>query len=204
MGEAGLDFEEVLQARRSIRRYTGQAVPVETIEKLLRAAMWAPSAHGNQPWRWVVVTTLSVKDRLAQTMGARLRADRLVGGDVPEVVEAAVARSYQRLTAAPALVVACSTLAGADSPQDSRVRWAEHAMAMQSVAAAIQNLLLTAHAMGLGACWVCAPLFCPEVVRDVLDLPGDWEAQALVTLGYAAETKVPAPRLPMEKVVVYR
>src|SRR5512143_2399384 len=118
MGEAGLNFEEVLQTRRSIRRYTGQPVPVETIEKLLKAAMWAPSAHGAQPWRWVVVTTLNVKDRLAQTMGARLRADRLAGGDVPEVVEAAVARSYQRLTAAPALVVACSTLASLDLPQD--------------------------------------------------------------------------------------
>ena len=72
-----MDFEEILQARRSIRRYTGEAVPIETIEKLLRAAMWAPSAHGRQPWRWVVVTEPEAKDRLARAMGARLRADRL-------------------------------------------------------------------------------------------------------------------------------
>ncbi len=77
-------------------------------------------------------------------------------------------------------------------------------MAMQSVAAAIENLLLAAQAAGLGACWICAPLFCPEAVREALALPEDWEAQALVTLGFAAETKAPQPRLSMDQVVVYR
>jgi len=62
-------------------------------------------------------------------------------------------------------------------------------MAVQSVALAAQNLLLMAHAEGLGACWVCAPLFCPDVVRDVLSLPADWEAQGLITMGYPAEQR---------------
>jgi len=166
--------------------------------------MWAPSAHGRQPWRWVVVTQPEAKDRLARAMGARLRADRLAEGDAPEAIEAVLARSYGRLTAAPVLVVACSTLAGLEIAPGSRQWRAEQAMAMQSVAAAIENLLLAAQAAGLGACWICAPLFCPEAVREALALPEDWEAQALVTLGFAAETKAPSPRLSMDQVVVYR
>jgi len=52
-----------------------------------------------------------------------------------------------------------------------------------------QNLLLAAHHAGLGACWMCAPLFCPDVVRDALNLPDHWQPQALITLGYPAETR---------------
>jgi coenzyme F420-0:L-glutamate ligase / coenzyme F420-1:gamma-L-glutamate ligase len=199
-----VDFGEILHSRRSIRRYTGDAIPAEVIDGLLRAAMWAPSAHNRQPWRWVVVTAPEPKDRLARAMGARLRADRLAEGDASEAVDAVLARSYGRLTTAPVLVVACSSLAGLDLAPGSRGWQAEQAMAMQSVAAAIQNLLLAAQAAGLGACWVCAPLYCPDAVRTALDLPADWEAQALITLGHAAEAKTPSPRLPMDKVVIYR
>jgi F420 biosynthesis protein FbiB-like protein len=199
-----VDFEGVLFSRRSLRRYTGKPVPAEAIRRLLQAAMWAPSAHDRQPWRWVVITEAEAKAALAHAMGARLRADRLAEGDAPEAVEAALVRSFTRLTTSPVLVVACSTLAGLDLAPGSR-RWqAEHAMAMQSVAAAIQNLLLAAQAEGLGACWICAPLYCPDAVREVLSLPADWEPQALVTLGYPAETREASPRRAADEVIIYR
>jgi coenzyme F420-0:L-glutamate ligase / coenzyme F420-1:gamma-L-glutamate ligase len=202
--EPRVDFDEVLHSRRSIRRYTGQALPTEALEALLAAAMQAPSAHDRQPWRWVGITAFETKDRLARAMGARLRVDRLAEGDASEEIDAALTRSYGRITGAPALVVACSTMAGVDLAPGSR-RWvAEHAMAMQSVAAAVENLLLAAQAAGLGACWMCAPLYCPDTVRMALDLPGDWEPQALITLGYPAEAKEPSPHLSLDKVVVYR
>ena len=67
-------------------------------------------------------------------------------------------------------------------------------MAAQGVAMAIQNLLLTAHSLGLGACWMCAPLFCPDTVRAALDLPDDWEAQALITIGYPKGADEGKPR----------
>jgi coenzyme F420-0:L-glutamate ligase / coenzyme F420-1:gamma-L-glutamate ligase len=198
------DLEQVIQSRRSIRRYTGEPVAAEVIEQLLRTAMWAPSAHNRQPWRWVVVSSPETKARLARAMGERLRADRRADGDASELIEAALARSYARLTTAPVLIVACSTLAGIEAAPGSRVWRAEHAMAMQSVAAAIDSLLLAAEARGLGACWVCAPLFCPEAVRETLALPDDWEAQALVTLGQPAEAKAPSPRRPLAETVLYR
>ena len=198
------DFLQIVQSRRSVRQYTRQPVPPAMVDQVLSAAMWAPSAHNRQPWRWAVVSLPEHKERLARAMGARLRADRLAEGEAPATVEAALARSYTRLTTAPVLVAACSTLAGVEAPPGSRLWRAEQAMTLQSVAAAIQNLLLAAQAAGLGACWLCAPLFCPEVVREALGLPGDWEPQALITLGYPAETKEPAERRPLAETVVYQ
>ena len=205
------EFNQILRTRRSIRRYTRQPVARDVIDQLLEAAGWAPSFHHRQPWRWAVVTAPETKARLAGAMGERLRHDRLAAGETPEAVAPALARSYARLTAAPALIVACSSLAGGEALPDTpaeqaQERHMERLMAAQSVAAAIQNLLLAAQAAGLGACWVCAPLYCPEVVRQALDLPQDWEAQALITLGYAAEAEAtaPAPRRPWAETVVYR
>ncbi len=80
-------------------------------------------------------------------------------------------------------------MADMDSYPDDMRQNNERTMAVQSVAMAGQNLLLAAHALGLGACWMCAPLFCPEVVQRTLDLPPDWQPQGLITVGYAAESK---------------
>ncbi len=57
-----------------------------------------------------------------------------------------------------------------------------------------QNILLAAHDIGLSACWMCAPLFCPDVVKDALILPDDWQPQALLTMGYPAETREKDPQ----------
>ena len=105
-------------------------------------------------------------------MGDRLRADRLADGDPAGAVEADAARSLARIAGAPVVVVVCLTLADMDHYPDARRAQAEYLMAVQSVAMAVQNLLLAAHAEGLGACWMCAPLFCGDAVRGALDLPG--------------------------------
>ncbi len=87
--------------RRSIRRYRGGPVPHEHIEAILEAAIWAPSAHNRQPWRFAVVETQAQKEQLAQAMGARLRHDLQADGMSPELIEADAGRSYSRITNAP-------------------------------------------------------------------------------------------------------
>ena len=195
---------DLVRTRRSVRRYTDRPIDRALIETALRAATHAPSAHNRQPWRFAIVTSREAKEQLASAMGEQLRADRLTDGDLPSVVDADVARSHARITSAPALVLACLTMADMDTYSDARRGHAERIMAIQSVAAAIHALLLAAHALGLAACWMCAPLFAPGAVCDALDLPDDWEPQALVTLGYAAQ----APKLkviqPLTSRVVYR
>lgn len=175
-----------IRQRRSIRRYRPDALPPGMIERLIDAARFAPSAHNRQPWRFAALVEAKEKQRLAAAMGSRLRADRLSDGDDPTAVERDVARSHARITQAPAVIAACLTLTDMDRYPDARRNDAERTMAVQSTAMAVQNMLLLAHAEGLAACWMCAPLFCPDTVRAVLELPAGWEPQALVTLGYPA------------------
>jgi F420 biosynthesis protein FbiB-like protein len=173
------------------------------IEQLLEAAVWAPSAHNRQPWRFVVIDGQAMKLRLATAMGRRLRADLAADGLTPEAIERDAGRSYARLTGAPLLILLCLTLADMDVYPDEGRAANERLMAVQSAAMAGQNLLLAAHALGLGACWLCAPLFCPDIVRDTLELPDDWQPQGLITVGYPAETKEKT-RFPLGTRVLYR
>jgi F420 biosynthesis protein FbiB-like protein len=182
-------FVELTQSRRSIRKYRDEPVTRERMEQLLNAARWAPSAHNRQPWRFAVVESPARKHALAVAMGERLRADLQQDGVPQDVLERDAARSYLRITSAPAVIVVCVTMRDMDTYGDARRSHAEYIMATQSVAMATQNLLLAAHAAGLGACWMCAPLFVPDTVRAVLGLDEDWEPQALVTLGYPAEAR---------------
>ncbi len=195
---------EAIRARRSIRRYTDQSVDRAMIDAALEAATHAPSAHNRQPWRFAVVTSPEAKTRLASAMGKRLRADRLADGDSPDIVEADAARSYARITTAPVVILACLTMSDMDKYPDARRGDAERIMAIQSVAAAIQNFLLAAHALGLDTSWMCAPLFAPGEARAALDLPDDWEPQALITMGYPAVEPKPKEIKPLSSRVVYR
>ncbi len=198
-----MSLQEIIRCRRSIRRYRPDPVPPEVMRALLEAAVWSPSAHNRQPWRFAVVTSPAMKQALAAAMGARLRQD-LRGDGTPEaVIEADAARSYERIASAPALVALCLTMADMDVYPDERRSRNEYLMAVQSVAMAGQNLLLAAHDAGLGACWLCAPLFVPDVVRAALALPDDWQPQALITLGYPAETREKTRRA-VEEMVVWR
>ena len=204
------DAEEVLRllaGRQTIRFYDSRPVPRNTVEKLLHCASWAPSAHNVQPWHFVVVETHAVKERLAQAMAARWEADLTADGVPKRLQEAHTGYSILRITSAPVLIIPCLDMTGMDQYPDERRQQAERVMGIQSVAAAIQNLLLAAHALGLGAAWLCAPLFCPDVVQDTLQLPSHLEPQALITVGYPDEREAQRnrkKRKSLAEITIYR
>ncbi|MDP9366580.1 MAG: nitroreductase family protein, partial [Chloroflexota bacterium] len=107
-----------------------------------------------------------------------------------------------RLLEAPLLIVPCLYLADLDVYPDPDRQAAEETMAIQSLGAAIQNLLLTLYAAGLDAGWMCAPLFCPDVVRDALGLDAALIPHALLPVGYAAQDPKRRGRLPAEELIV--
>lgn len=197
-----MEFEsmELFVGRRSIRRYRNEIVPREVLLGLLKAAAWAPSAHNCQPWRFAVIDQPRTKERLAKAMGKRLRADLTADGVPIENIDADVDRSFKRITAAPVVILVALSVEGMDSYPDQRRQNNEWLMAVQSAAMAGQNLMLAAHANGLGSCWMCAPLFSPEVVRKTLALPAEWQPQGLITLGYPAEEREKVRR-PLAEVV---
>lgn len=198
-----IDFWTLLQGRRSIRRYRPEPVAPELLEQLLQAAIWAPSAHNRQPWRFCVVVQPATKLALSERMSEQWRRDLGGDGADPVQVERRIAISHARMTSAAALIIASVSMEEMDHYADARRNEAEWTMAVQSVALACQNLLLAAHYYGLGACWMCAPLFVPELVRDVLQLPAAWIPQAMITVGYPAEEKT-KERAPLVERVLWR
>lgn len=194
-------FQSLIRSRRSIRRYQPEPLPDDVLQRILEAATWAPSAHNRQPWRFVVLTDHTQREALARRMGDLLHAARTADADDPADIEADVSRSYNRICSAAAAVVVFLTMEDMDIYPDARRSRAEELMAVQGVAMATQNLLVAAHAEGLGACWMCAPLFCQEEVGEALGVPPHWQAQSLITLGYPASRGKPANRRPLSEVI---
>ncbi len=184
-----MDIWEALEKRRSIRRYHPREVPRELIHRVLEAATWAPSAHNRQPWRFAVIPRGPKREVLLQAMERRWVQDLHADGLAEEDIEKRVRRSRERLQQAPVLILVALSMEDMDRYEDERRQHAEYLMAVQSTAMAGQNILLAAHALGLGACWMSAPLYTPDIVREILELPADWIAQGFITLGYPAETR---------------
>jgi coenzyme F420-0:L-glutamate ligase/coenzyme F420-1:gamma-L-glutamate ligase len=186
---------DAITKRRSIRKYTTRKVSKETCDEILEAATWAPSAHNAQPWRFTVLTEASTKEALAGAMAKAWIEDINKKNTSPEFSQKLVSRSIERFTTAPVVVVACVTMAELPKPVEDGRREIERDLALQSLGAAIENLLLAAHSKGLGACWYCAPIFCKNIVKEILRLPTSFEPQALVTIGYPSKI----PRTPERK-----
>jgi coenzyme F420-0:L-glutamate ligase/coenzyme F420-1:gamma-L-glutamate ligase len=186
---------DLIKRRRSIRKFSPRQIDVAVVREVLEAAQWAPSAHNAQPCRFIVLIDDALKRDLAEAMAAAWRADMTKDGLAVEVRENTAQDSVERFARAPVLVVACLTMKDMDKYADELRQRCERDLAVQSLGAAVQNMLLVAHAKGLGACWFSAPSFCKETVRKVLKMPKDVEPQALIALGYPAEK----PRAPSRK-----
>jgi len=176
------DLHTFLRTRRSIRRFKADPVPDSVIENILYTATFAPSAHNRQPWRFVVLTDPAVKTRLGEAITAKMRADMQAEGAETSNIEKRAALSLRRMDEAPLVIVLCrdKTDVRADTPEEA-------IMGIQSTALAGLQLLLAAHAEGLGGNWICWPLYAQEVTCSVLELPESWELQAMFFLGYPAE-----------------
>lgn len=198
----GVELASVVRGRRSVRAFRERPVPRHLIEQAIAAAGWAPSPHGRQPWRFAIVEAAERRAALAEAMAATWQAQLELDGQSAEVVQARLAGSRRRLQQAPVLIVPCLYLDDLDRYPDPDRQVAEATMAVQSLGAAIQNLLLSVYASGLDAGWMCAPLFCPEVVRAALNLAESLTPHALIAVGHAAKEPVRRPRLPRTDLIV--
>jgi F420 biosynthesis protein FbiB-like protein len=187
-----------VEARRSIRAFRPEPVGREELDAIIEAACLAPAPHHSRPWRFVVADTDAAKQALADGMGARWRHDLLADGVPGSRVDELVDASHRKLTGAPACILGCLTWDGLDRYPDEHRQRAEWGMALLSLGAAVENLMLSAADRGLASCWVAAPIFCPEEARDALKLPAEWLPHALVLVGapdpeYVGRARPPVP-----------
>lgn len=177
MSRSALD---AIHARRTIRSFKPDAVPAELLQQLLEAACSAPTSGNLQPWEFIRVVTPVVKQQLvASTYGGFSQT----------------APSQAWLLTAPELIAVASNTVrttaryGPEGPRYARL----------DVAAAIQNLLIAATALGLGSAWV-GGFRAPEA-RQALRLDAELELIGLVAIGYPAESPVPPYRMPIADVL---
>jgi coenzyme F420-0:L-glutamate ligase/coenzyme F420-1:gamma-L-glutamate ligase len=187
-----------VEARRSIRAFLADVPNRTDLDAIVEAACLAPAPHHSRPWRFVVVDTDTAKQNLALGMGERWRRDLSADGVPAARIDELVETSYEKLVRAPAFVVGCLTWNGLDRYPDERRQRAEWGMALLSLGAAVENLMLAATDRGLASCWVAAPIFCPEEARDSLALPAEWLPHALVLVGvpdpeYVGRARPPVP-----------
>lgn len=184
---------EAIAGRRSLRQLTSVPIARPLLQKLVYAGCLAPAPHHTRPWRFVLLEKAESRARLAEAMGAAWRADLEADGVSEQRIGMLLDRSRKQIEGAPALVLACLVADGLRAWPDARRKRAEFRMAVQSMGCALENIMVAAAAEGVASFWISAPLFCQDAVRDALDLPAEYEPQALVVLGYPATDPRPRP-----------
>ena len=196
-------LHEFLCTRRSIRRFLPDPVPEPMLERILETTLFAPSAHDKQPWRFVVVATPEAKSRLTQAVTSKFRLDMTNAGAPINEIQERIERTIRRINDAPVIIIFCRDIKQVNPQPDDAAQQAEITMARQSVAAAGLQLLLAAHAEGLGGTWICWPLFAPAEICQALNLSADWEPQGMVFLGFSNEYPAASTRKPLKEIVQY-
>jgi len=185
-------IEKVIKERRSHRIYQDKPVEKEKLEKLIELAMWAPSAMNRQQWFFVVVGGQKLKNLLKtieKSYDYILPRLEMFFAETPKVI-AFTKQFFKNLGNAPVAIFAYYTPTGDDYSD------------VQRVSAAIQNILLAAHAMGLGTCWMTGPVHMEKEINEILGIEGK-KLVAVITVGYPAKNPPVPPRRDCEKKVVW-
>lgn len=170
-----MDVFEAIKNRRSIREYTGKDVSKDLIEKLIDAARMAPSAGNTQPWEFMVIRNPQTKQKIAEA-----------------------ALGQKSIETAPVVIVVCANLQRSASRYGGR---GETLYCLQDTAAAVENLHLAAHSLGLGTVWVGA--FNEAEVEEIFQLPPQVRPVAIIPVGYPADKPNSPPRRDLQNIIHY-
>ena len=177
-----MEVFEVIKKRRSIRKYKDIPVEEDKINKIIEAAILAPSASNGQPWRFVVV-----KDKNLLT----------------KIVKETFGVINQWAISAPLIIVGCSVRSNIITHYLGEVASGikYHILDM---GIALEHIVLEAEELGLSSCWI--GWFSEKRIKKILNINSTWRIISLITIGYSDESFSPAPRrrLALEKILTIK
>lgn len=185
------DLDELLEKRRSIRKFSDEPVDDDTIKSLIKSASLAPSGCGTQNWQFIAVKSAEVRKSLAEAVESGIK--RIFRDDDESFINSRI-KQMTFFKKAPLIILAYKTEM---KYHDQRVieslerygipREESDCFMGQpdilGVAAAIENLLLKAAALDLGACWMCDPIICEPEIAKTLEVPSDWKLVGVIPVG---------------------
>lgn len=167
-----MDVFKAIKNRRSVRTFTDEPVSDAELEKLIDAARWAPSAGNTQPWEFIIIRDPKTKSDISKA-----------AGDQTSIEEA------------PATIIVCANTTRSRRAYSTR---GTSLYCIQDTAAATQNMLLAAQALGLGTCWIGA--FDEEQAREALNMPENVRPLAIIPIGHAADRPKARSRRPLAEI----
>ena len=204
-----MDYEgllELMRTRRSVRTFSDRPLDHVDVERLIEAARWAPSNHNRQGWKFIVFEDRrrlsELGEKVRSSVSRRLeQLPRITGEHAGQMIHWATL-----FADAPCVVLAMhkrSAAVGRELLSGARRPELVSGESL-STAMAVQNLLLAAHALGLGACVLTAPLLAGEVWEELDDLPMGFEPTCVIALGYPNEQPPPPRRKTVAQILDYR
>ena len=194
---------EIIAARRSIRRFEEKEIPPEVLQRVMEAAIQAPSGKNKQPWRFIVAGGTH-RDSLCNAMSMGIdhfevfaQQNGISRSGVPDAKN-----TLRIMRQAPIIVLVLNEYSGSPFSPIDGVDHMSEIIDTQSIGAAIQNMLLAATDQGLGSLWICNTTFAYDELSAWIG--SEKQLVAAVALGYPAEAPGPRPRLPLASVVEYR
>jgi nitroreductase len=192
-----------IESRRSIRKYADKDIPEHIISKIVEAGIKAPSAKNRQPWRFIAVKGRS-KEEMLEAFQKGLTQEKAGNGMLPDSRQyiGGAEHTVEIMRQAPVTVFVINTL-GRDMYQTLTPEEKAYDIAnIESISAAIQNMLLTAEELGIGSLWICDIFFAYKDLSEWLNTDG--EMIAAVSFGYPLESPDERPRKSIADVFEWR
>ncbi|MFC1993724.1 nitroreductase family protein [Chloroflexota bacterium] len=201
-----MDFFEVVRKRRSVRRFSDQSVDEQDLKVILEATSLAPSATSEQLWRFIVIQDREMKNGMRDMVDAMINRvlDTVADATRRQRIEGMRAYSTHFAGAPIAIAVLARFWTGggySSSPEDTAPR----DLSLESVAMAVDHLILAATAKGYGSCFASAPAeFARQELEVMLGVQLPWFLVGVVSIGVAAEiAKEKQGRKPLEDICTF-